>query len=149
MNRYLFWIRITAILQLITSGIHSLSFFRNPVPANETERELFELMKTYRSPEMGPFFHPSMHDLLIGLSAAMAMLYLLGGLTNLYLLQRNVSQQVWKGLTSINLIVFGGYFLVALIFTFLPPVILTGLVFISLSFAYATNHIHRFPSPQN
>lgn len=98
---------------------------------------------------MGPVFHPSMHDLLIGLSAAMTMLYLLGGLTNLYLLQRNVSQQVWKGLTSINLIVFGGYFLVALIFTFLPPVILTGLVFISLSFAYATNHIHRFPSAHN
>lgn len=48
MNRYLFWIRITAILQLITAGIHSLSFFRNPVPANETERELFELMKTAR-----------------------------------------------------------------------------------------------------
>lgn len=149
MNRYSFWIRVTAILQLITAGIHSLSFFRSPVPANETERQLIDLMTTYRSPEMGPFFHPSMQDLLTGLSAAMAMLYLLGGLTNLYLLQKNLSQQVWKGLTSINLVVFGGYFLVALVFTFLPPVILTGLVFISLSFAYATNHIHRFQSPQN
>jgi len=149
MNRYLFWIRATAILQLITAGIHALSFFRNPVPANETERQLVELMKTYRSPDLGPIFNPSMHDLFVGLSAAMTMLYLLGGLVNLYLLQKNLSQAIWKGLTSINLIVFGGYFLIALSFTFLPPVILTGLVFISLSFAYATNHIHRFPSTKN
>lgn len=148
MTRYLFWIRTTAILQLITAGVHTLSFFRSPIPANETERTLYELMSTYQ-PSLGPFFHPSTRDLFIGLSASFTMLYLLGGMINLYLLQKNLSQNLWKGLTSINLIVFGGYFLVALIFTFLPPIIFTGAVFIGLCLAYATNHIHRLVSPKN
>jgi hypothetical protein len=36
-----------------------------------------------------------------------------------------------------------------LLLTFLPPIVLTGAVFISLSFAYATNHIHRLRLPED
>ncbi len=147
-NRHLFWIRTTAILQLISAGIHSMSFLRSPIPTNETERTLYELMSSYQ-PELGPFFHPSMHDLFLGLSASFTFLYLLGGVTNLYLLQKNLSQPIWKGLTSINLVIFGGYFLIALFFTFLPPIILNGAVFLGFCFAYATNHIHRLVSPKD
>ena len=147
-DRYLFWLRTTAVLQLITAAVHALSFFRNPAPDNETERQLHDLMTTYQL-NLGPYFHPTSAHLFTGLSASFSFLYLLGGLTNWYLAQRNVPQETLKGITSINVLVFGGNFLVTLIFTFLPPIILTGLVFISLCFAYATNHIHKIKLPKN
>ncbi len=147
MNNYLLWIRVTAILQIITACVHGMSFLQQPVPANETERMLQELMSTYR-PDLGPIFHPTTGDIFTALSACFSLLYLLAGMINLYLVQKHLSPHLWKGLVSINLLVFGGAFLVMLLLTFLPPIILTGMVFISLSLAYATNHIHRFRLPQ-
>ena len=147
-GRYLFWIRTTAVLQIITASIHAMSFLRHRAASNETERQLNELLTTYR-PDLGPYFHPTMGDIFTGLSSCFTFLFLLGGITNLFLAQKNLSQEIWKGITSISLIIFGGCFLVMLNFAFLPPIILTGLVFVGLCFAYATNHIHKIKLPKN
>lgn len=147
MNNYLLWIRVTAVLQIITACVHAMSFLRQSVPVNDAEKTLRELMSTYR-PDLGPIFHPTTGDLFNALSACFSLLYLFAGMVNLYLLQKTLSPQLWKGLVSINLLVFGAAFLVMLLLTFLPPIVLTGVVFISLCLAYATNHIHRFRSPQ-
>lgn len=144
---YTFWLRAAAILQLLTGGVHSLSFLRTPQPANESERQLFELMTNYRM-DMAPF-HPTMQHLLDAMSAGFTFLYLLGGLTILYLTGKGLSQETWKGLTGIQVLIFGGSFLVTLLLTFLPPIIFTGLVFVALCFSYATNHIHRIRLPKN
>lgn len=148
MNNYLFWLRVSAILQILTGCVHAMSLFRTPIPANDTERNLYALMTTYR-PDVGPLFHPTTSDLFTALSSCFTFLYLLGGITVLYLLTKGLSAQIWKGLASINLLVFGAVFLVMLMFTFLPPIILSGSVFITLSLAYATNHIHRLRLPQD
>jgi len=142
-NRYLFWIRTTAILQIITAAVHAMSFLKDAPPENA---RLHELMATAR-PDLGPYFHPTQGDIFVALSSCFSFLYLFGGMTMLYLLQKNLTAQIWKGLTSISLVVFGGAFLMMLLFTFLPPVILTGMVFMGLCFAYATNHIHRIRLP--
>jgi hypothetical protein len=148
MNNYLLWIRVTAMLQIISACVHAMSFLKNPLPANETERTLHELMSTYR-PDVGPLFHPTSENIFMALSACFSLLYLLGGVINLYLAQKHLPPQVWKGLVSINLVVFGGAFSLMLMLTYLPFIALTGVVFLSLSMAYATNHIHRFRLPQN
>lgn len=148
MNNYLLWLRVSSILQIITGCIHAVGLFRSPVPANEKERTLNELLTTYR-PDLGPLFHPTFGDIFLALSACFTFLYLLGGLSILYLLSKGLSPGTWKGLVAINLLVFGPAFLVMLLLTFLPPIVLTGAVFISLSLAYATNHIHRLRLPQN
>jgi len=41
-----------------------------------------------------------------------------------------------KGIILINLLVFGVCFVVMLIFTFPPPIIVTGLIFLTLFVAY-------------
>ncbi len=144
-NRYLFWLRTTAVLQIITSAIHAISFFRSP--PSETA-QLDDLMATAR-PDVGPYFHPTQGHILLAFSACFSFLYFFGGMTLLYLLQKNLSAQIWKGLTSICLLVFGATFVVMLLFSFLTPIILTGLVFFSLCFAYATNHIHHIQLPKD
>ncbi len=148
-NRHHFWLRTTAILQLITAGIHAMSFFRNRIPANESEQKLYDLMASYQLNNVGPYFHPTMQDIFTALSASFSLLYLFSGVITLYLLQKNLPSTIWKGLTSINLIVFGVAFLINLLFTFLPPIVLTGVVFIGFCLAYATNHIHRIVLPKN
>ena len=140
-SRYTFWLWLAAIIQLIAAVTHALSFLQKPEPTNETERQLLDLATTYR-PEMGPVFHPTAADLFVGLSACFTLLYLLGGLTNIYLLRQRIPPEVLKGFTRIQTLLFGSSFLIMLTFTFLPPIMLSGLVFIALCFAYATNHIH-------
>jgi fatty acid desaturase len=141
MGKYTFWLWTAAIVQIVSAGIHSLNFFRKPSPQNETERQLFDLMYNYK-PDMGAGFHPSMADFFTGLSSCFTMLYLFAGLSNIYIIRKNLSPEIVKGFTSINLLIFGAAFLIMLVFTFLPPIILAGLVFLTLCFAYATNHIH-------
>lgn len=141
MGKYTFWLWTAAIIQIVTAGIHSLALFRTPSPQNETERQLFDLMYNYK-PDMGAGFHPSMADFLTGLSSCFTLLYLFAGLMNIYIIRKNLAPETVKGFTSINLLIFGASFLIMLVFTFLPPIVLAGLVFLSLCFAYATNHIH-------
>ena len=141
LKRYTFWLWTTAVLQLLCAFIHSLSFLRTPNPKNESERQLYDLFTNYKF-DLGAGFHHSMAEIFTGLSSSFALLYLLGGLMNIFLLRRKLPQEIMKDVTGINTLVFGISFLITFVFTFLPPIIMTGLVFITLCFAYATNHIH-------
>jgi len=130
MGKYTFWLWTAAVTQIVTAAIHSLSFINTPDPKNETERQLLDLMYNYR-PDMGAGFNPSMGDFFTGLSSCFTMLYLFAGMMNIYIIRKNLAPEIVKGFTSINLLIFGASFLIMLVFTFLPPVILAGLVFIT------------------
>jgi cellulose synthase/poly-beta-1,6-N-acetylglucosamine synthase-like glycosyltransferase len=144
---FLFWLRAAAILQLLTGAIHALGFVIQQEPSNDTERQLMELMSTYRL-DMAPF-HPTMQHLMEALSSCFTFLYFLGGFTILFLSGKGLSPETWKGLTGIQVLIFGAAFLVMLLLTFLPPIIITGLVFVALCLAYATNHIHHIRLPKD
>jgi len=143
MKRYTIWLKTTAILQILTALIHSSSFLSKPVAANETEETLFNLITTYHR-DMGAGFNPTYSDLFTAVSACFALLYLLGGLINWYLLAKNADISIMKGITTINLIVFAITAVIMYLFAFLPPIILTALVFLTLIVSRIT-----FPSPSN
>jgi len=134
-KRYTFWLWVAVVLQLLTALGHSLSFFITPVATSDTERQLLELMTSYQM-DMGGGIHRSMQQLLNALSACFPLLYLLGALNNIYVLRKRVELSLIKGLVVIQLIVFGIGFGVMAVLTFLPPIILTGLVFMTLSISY-------------
>lgn len=127
--KYTFWLRIAAIFQVLTAIAHSMSFIRKPVAANVTEKQLLDLMNSYKM-DMGTGYHRSMADITTALSACFALLYLFGGLINWYLVSKKVEASVIKGIVWINLILFGVSFGVMFYFTFLPPIVLTGIVFL-------------------
>ena len=141
LKRYTFWLWTTSVLQLLTAFIHVLSFFNEPEAKNESEQQLFDLLDKYKF-DFGAGFHHTLGDFFNALSASFSLLYLLGGLLTIYLLQKKIPQGIMKGVTGIQTLVFGISFLITFLLTFLPPIIMTGMVFIALSFAYATNHIH-------
>lgn len=143
LKRHTFWLWTAVVLQFATAAIHSLSFFIKPAPQNETERQLFELMTTYKQ-DLGAGFQPTTANMVTALSACLPFLYLLGGLTIAYLMKKLSPTTTLKGIVGIQVLVFGLSFITMLILTFLPPIVMTGLVFVALSIGYFT--ISRDPS---
>jgi hypothetical protein len=141
-RRYTFWLWAAVTFQLITAVFHSLSFIVTPELNNETERQIHELITTYRS-DLGAGFNPTFADLFTALSSCFTFVCLLGGLTLGYLLRKKVPCDILKGVTLINVIVFGCLFVVMSFLTFLPPIICTGLIFATLLIAYILLRIER------
>ena len=134
-RRYTFWLWLAVVFQLLNAFAHSLSFFITQVPTNETERQLLELMGTYQL-DMGAGFHRTTHQLFTALSACFPLFYLLGALNNIYCLKKKIDVAALRALVAIQVIVFGIAFGVIVVFAFLPPIILSGLVFLSLAAAF-------------
>jgi hypothetical protein len=145
LKRYTFWLWTSVVLQFLTAAIHATSLFVSPVPDNETERILHELFTTYQK-DLGGGFHRTFNDLFTALSSCFSFVCLLGGLVNAYLLRKKVSVEILRGVVLINVVVFGAIFAVMAYFTFLPPIILTGLIFVTLLLAYLTMGREK-PSP--
>ena len=85
LRRYTFWLSAAVIFMLLTAAFHAISLFVKLEPANETERQLIELVTTYRM-DAGAGFHPSFGNLMTALSSCFSFLCLLGGLTLGYLM---------------------------------------------------------------
>lgn len=139
MKKYTTWVKTAAIFQLITAVIHATGLFLKPPPANNTERQLFELMNTYAL-DLGAGFHRTMGELTVALSACFSLVCLLGGLINGYLVRKKADPEMMKGIITINLVVFGICFGLMAVFTFLPPIILSGLIFLFLVISGITLH---------
>ena len=135
LKRYTFWLTAAILFQFLTAILHSLSFFVRPDLQNDTERQLHELITVYR-PDMGAGFHPSLWNLFTALSACFPLMCMLGGLTLGYLLLKQTDPDLMRGVILINVVVFGVCLLVMAVFTFLPPILMTGLIFINLLAAY-------------
>jgi len=135
LKRYTFWLWVVIVFQLLSATAHSLSFIVTPVPANETERQLLDLMANYRQ-DMGAGFHRSMLQLFTALSACFPLLFLLGALNNIYVLKKRVDVGLVRGFLAIQLVVFGICFGLMVVLTFLPPIVLSGLVFVFLAVTF-------------
>lgn len=130
------WITLASILQIITGLIHSIGLFTEMQGQNDTENKMLELMKTHQM-DMGAGMFHSMMDLFLALSSCFTFMYLLGGINNMFLVNRLPTHYL-KGYLIINILIFGSCFFVMLFLTFLPPIILTGLVLVSLVLGYLT-----------
>ncbi len=135
LKKFSFWIWGVIITQLLTAAFHSLSLFVTPEPTNETEKQLMDLTRNYK-PDAGMGFHPSFKDFFTGFSISFTLLFIFGALINLYFKRKNLLPEVWKGLLLIETIIFGGIFIAMAVFTFVVPVICTGLIFLFILGAY-------------
>jgi hypothetical protein len=130
-----FWIWGLIIAQLLSAFFHSLSFIAKPKPRNETEKQLIELTGNYKA-DMGGGIKRSFGQLFIGLSTCFTMVYTMGAAINWYFFKTAITPGTWEGLLLIELVAYGLLFLFMIKFTFWPPIIVTGLVFIFTAGAY-------------
>ena len=137
MKKYSTWLKTAAFLQFTAAIIHAVTLFVTPPPNNETEKQLFTLMDTYKF-DFGAGFHRTMDELTFTLSACFCLVCLLGSLLNWYLLRKKVEPEIMQGVITINLLVFGILFGLTATFAFLLPIILSGLIFLFLIFSRLT-----------
>ena len=135
LKRYTFWAKAAIVFLFLTAALHSLSFFVSHKPANDQERQLSELLNNYYE-DLGAGFHRTFFDLFTALSACYPLLCVLAALTLSYLLWKGAEPGLMKGIFLINAFVFGVCSIVMIVFAFLPPIVLTGLIFLSLFVAY-------------
>lgn len=135
LSNFSFWIWGTIIAQILTSAFHSLSFISPAKPRNETEKQLIDMVSKYKI-DMGGGFKRSFYSLFIGVSSCFTLIFILGAALNWYFLKSGISADTWKGFLLIQLITYGIVFLLQVRYTFLPPIIVTGLVFLFLGGTY-------------
>lgn len=134
MKNYRPWLTTAAIIQLLTAIIHATTLFVSAAPSNETEKQLFGLMDTYRL-DLGAGFHKTMGELLFSLSACLTLLCLLGGLLSWWLLKKQAPSDMMKGVININLLVFATGFVIFTLNAFLVPIVMVGLIVLFLLIA--------------
>jgi len=135
LKRYTFWLKAAIGLLFLTAAVHSLSFFISPDLETEKDRQLNDLLHNYYH-DMGAGFHRTFFDLFTALSACYPLLCILALLTLGYLLWKKAEPGLMRGILLINVFVFGVCLIVVVVFTFLPPIIMMGLIFICLLVAY-------------
>ena len=135
LKRYTFWFTAAILFQGLTGLFHSLSLFLTPIADNETERQLLELLTTYKI-EAGAGFAPTYYNLMTALSSCFTFLCLFAALVNGYLLFKHTEPAVMRGIVAINLGTFAFLFVVMAYFTFLPPIMFTGLIVFNLLAAF-------------
>ena len=131
MKNYTTWLKTAAIFQFIATIIHAVSLVVSPPPNNETEKQLYTLMDTYKF-DFGAGFHRTTNSLTLALSSCFCLVCLLGGLLNWYLLKKGTDPVIMKGVITINLLVFGICLIIVSVFAFWLPIILIGLIVLSL-----------------
>ncbi len=141
--KHTLWLKIAGTLQFISAAFHSISFFAPMQPTVECEKPLIELLNTcYTDNMMGGT--TNMHNIINGLSASFTLLLVFGGILNWYLVKK-ADTNLLKGITTIQVLIFGILFAVCAWLTFLPPVVCTGLVFVALVIARLTFPKEREP----
>jgi len=106
-----------AVVLVLLGLVHSLSLFEKPVPANDTEKQLLDLMANYKFNLMGSA--RSMADLMRGFSASFMLAALGVGVLDLLLSRERA--ELLKRVALINTIWLAAMTAVSLHYFFAAP----------------------------
>ncbi|HXN93702.1 MAG TPA: hypothetical protein VN879_04325 [Candidatus Acidoferrales bacterium] len=106
-----------AVALLILGAVHSISFFQEPLPANDTEKQLLDLMSSYTFNLMGSF--RSMAGMLRGFSVSFMLAALGFGVIDLMLSRERAG--LLKRVALINIIWLAAMTTVSLRYFFIVP----------------------------
>src|SRR5215813_10768491 len=96
MQNYKTWLKTASVFQFLTALFHTATLFVTPTPNNETEKQLYNLMSTYKF-DFGAGFHRTMDEMILALSTCLSLLCMLAGLINFYLMRKRVGTDIMKG----------------------------------------------------
>ena len=105
------------ILLLLIGLVHALSLFGTPTPANDTEKQLFSLMRDYHFNLMGS--SRSMNDLMRGFSMAFMLAAFGFGVFDLVL--RKERTELLKRVTLVNILWLAAMMILSLRYFFAVP----------------------------
>ncbi|MCB0527921.1 MAG: hypothetical protein H6575_01115 [Lewinellaceae bacterium] len=133
--RYSTLFRFGSWVLVATAGIHMLSFIGTPEPANETERQLLDLMANYKK-DMGAGVMRSTAEIVTFLSLCMTFLCFFAGVSNL-IAARQFDDRVFAGrLIAFNVLFWTVLLIPLYLLTFVPPQVCFTLAWLGFVGAY-------------
>lgn len=133
--KYRFFFKFGAWALLATGVFHLMSFLNQPEPANDTERQLFELLQNYRF-DLGGGTMRSMEELLHFFSLTMSFLCFFGGILNLILAKYFDNEALAKKVVIFNAAFWAIYLVPLYLLTFLPPQVCFTLAWLGFAAAF-------------
>ena len=127
-----------AVWLLLLGLVHSLSLFGKPAPANDTERQLLDLMSNYKFNVMGSM--RSMDNFLRGFSISFMLAALVMGVLGLALCRERAS--LLKRVALINALWLAAMIAVSLHYFFVVPTAFLASALLIFALAWLT-----LPSP--
>jgi hypothetical protein len=107
---------------ILTAAIHSLSLINEHPAANDTERQLLDLMNNYKM-DLGAGFQRSMDNLMTFFSLSMSVFTLAIGILNLLLTRFFDNRALAGKLIGFNALLWTFYLIPLYLLTFLPPLV--------------------------
>ncbi len=126
------------VWMILTGLLHSLSFLSDPEGSNELEKHMMDLMIHYKM-DMGAGIHRSFFQIHNALSACFTILCLFGAALLWYLIRKGFPGGIRNDILLIYLSAFGLLLLIMALWTFLPPILCSALIFLSLILARWTS----------
>ena len=121
-----------AVLLIVIAAVHSLSLIRERTPANDTERQLLELMTNYKFNLMGTM--RSMSELMSGFSAAFGLAALGFGVLDIAVWSERA--RLLKKVALANSLWLAAMLVVSLHYFFLVPTSFLALALVVFVFAW-------------
>ena len=120
---------------IATAGIHMLSFIGQPEPANETERQLLDLMRNYKQ-DLGFGIMRITQDIFNFLSLCMPFLCLFAGISNLLLVRHFDNAEIAEKIVTFNAVFWTVLLVPLYALTFLPPEVCFTLAWLGFAAAF-------------
>jgi hypothetical protein len=139
MKSFRFSIYSSVFFLILSALLHSISFIVKPEPANDTEKQLLDLMNNYKM-DMGAGFIRSFQQIFLSLSACFTLVLLFGGVLLYYLYKWGITKKQMTGVLNIYLLIYGILLVIVWTLTFLPPILCVTFVFIALAASRWTIH---------
>lgn len=117
---YKTFFKFGAWAMLATGAIHSLNFLSDPQPANDSERQMLDLMNNYKM-DLGAGIQRSMNDIVTFFNLSLTFLCLMGSGLNLLLVKFFDNRDLAKRVVTFNAIFWSIYLIPLWLMTFLPP----------------------------
>lgn len=125
---------------MVLAAFHLIGHFQQPVPLNDTERQLFQLMNTYQRDLMGSMRTTT--ELLNGFSLTFSILPAGIAMLNLMLAGRfRGDADMLRSAARINAAIWGGMLVNSLVYWFAAPTVFVAAA--TLLFALAALRIRR------
>ena len=109
-----------AIILIITGCLHTFGMVQEPIPENETEKTLLNLMNTYQM-ELPGGKKLTMMDLYTFFNFNFALFTFLTGVFNLWILKQGVADSVIRKIMLWNALLWALYLIPLYVFTFILP----------------------------
>jgi len=129
LKNYVFWFKTGAWMSLITGLVHSLNFLSKPLPQNDEERQLIELLENYQFLLPGGF-ERSTSELMLFFNLNMTFFLvtwaILGLMLGYWLMPTKKDRQI----IGVSAAIWTAYLIPTYLLTFLIPLVLVALTWL-------------------